>query len=159
LALGEHEVAVRLLAEAVAMEQRIGALPYVAAAQLALAEALLARAAPGDRDRARTCAEQAVGVARRLGMAPTAAAGSALADRASGAHGGLAALTVREREIAVLLADGLANRAIAERLVLSERTVETHVRNLLAKLAFANRTQVAAWAARVGLRGASQRQH
>ena len=65
----------------------------------------------------------------------------------------------REREIAALLAGGLANRAIAEHLVVSERTVETHVRNLLAKLGLSNRTQVATWAAQVGLRTASARRH
>ena len=57
------------------------------------------------------------------------------------------------------IADGLANRAIAERLVLSERTVETHVRNLLTKLGLANRTQVAAWALRAGLRTGTAYKH
>ncbi|WP_173056935.1 response regulator transcription factor [Phytohabitans houttuyneae] len=83
-----------------------------------------------------------------------AAAGSLdRAHRRAGRHRGVpAALTRREREIARLVADGLANRAIAEKLVLSERTVETHVRNLLTKLGLSNRTQVAAWALKHGLR-------
>ena len=80
---------------------------------------------------------------------------SALVEELSGVRAGAAALTAREREIALYLADGLPNRAIAEKLVLSERTVETHVRNLLAKLGLANRAQVAAWAARTGLRTGS----
>ena len=50
-----------------------------------------------------------------------------------------------------MVAAGQTNRAIAETLVLSERTVETHVRNLLTKLGLANRTQVAGWAVRAGL--------
>ena len=57
-------------------------------------------------------------------------------------------LTRREREIAVLVSDGLTNRAIASRLVLSERTVEGHVRSILAKLRLTNRTELAAWALR-----------
>jgi DNA-binding NarL/FixJ family response regulator len=47
--------------------------------------------------------------------------------------------------VAGWVATGLANRAIAERLHLSERTVESHVRNILIKLGLQNRTQVAAW--------------
>jgi DNA-binding CsgD family transcriptional regulator len=61
----------------------------------------------------------------------------------AGALGG-DGLTAREREIAELVADGLANRAIAAKLVLSERTVETHVRNVLGKLGLRNRTELAA---------------
>ncbi|GAA3107797.1 LuxR C-terminal-related transcriptional regulator [Nonomuraea salmonea] len=54
-------------------------------------------------------------------------------------------LTAREREIAELVARGLSNRAIAEELVISPATVARHVANMLAKLGFSTRTQIAAW--------------
>ena len=57
-------------------------------------------------------------------------------------------LTAREREIATLVADGLGNRDIAEKLVISEGTVEVHVKHILGKLGFSSRTQVAGWFAR-----------
>jgi DNA-binding CsgD family transcriptional regulator/tetratricopeptide (TPR) repeat protein len=60
-------------------------------------------------------------------------------------------LTAREREVAALVARGLSNRAIAAELVVSERTVESHVTNILGKLGFVSRTQIAAWAVEVGL--------
>jgi predicted ATPase/DNA-binding SARP family transcriptional activator/DNA-binding CsgD family transcriptional regulator len=55
------------------------------------------------------------------------------------------ALTRREQEVAKLVARGLTNRQIAEELVLSERTVENHVRNILKKLKLSSRSEVAAW--------------
>ncbi len=60
-------------------------------------------------------------------------------------------LTAREREVAAEIAQGRSNREIAERLVLSERTVATHVANILTKLGFASRTQIAAWVVARGL--------
>lgn len=60
-------------------------------------------------------------------------------------------LTGRELEILKLVAQGLPNQEIAERLVISERTVRTHVSNILAKLHLANRTQAALYALREGL--------
>ncbi|MBW8482546.1 ATP-binding protein [Actinomadura parmotrematis] len=54
-------------------------------------------------------------------------------------------LTAREREIARLVARGLSNRAIADELVISPATVARHVTNILTKLGFGSRAQVAAW--------------
>lgn len=60
-------------------------------------------------------------------------------------------LTERENEILRLVAQGLTNDEIAEKLVVSERTVRTHVSNILAKLQLANRTQAALYALKEGL--------
>jgi non-specific serine/threonine protein kinase len=60
--------------------------------------------------------------------------------------GQLALLTAREGEVALLLARGLTDRQIADRLVITERTVGAHVEHILAKLGFTSRTQVALWA-------------
>jgi DNA-binding CsgD family transcriptional regulator/tetratricopeptide (TPR) repeat protein len=57
-----------------------------------------------------------------------------------------AGLSARELEVAALVAKGLANKTIAAQLHLSVRTVEVHVRHILAKLGLDNRTQVATWA-------------
>lgn len=56
-------------------------------------------------------------------------------------------LTAREAEVLRLVADGMSNRAIGERLVISEHTAANHVRNILAKTGSANRTQAARYAA------------
>ncbi|GAA3201712.1 ATP-binding protein [Actinocorallia longicatena] len=61
-------------------------------------------------------------------------------------------LTHRQQEIAELVAGGLSNREIAERLVISKRTVDSHVEHILDKLGFGSRAQVAAWVARLGIR-------
>jgi len=64
-------------------------------------------------------------------------------------------LTAREREVAALIAQGLTNRQVAAKLVVTERTAETHVQNILNKLGFTSRSQVAAWAVEQGLRVAT----
>ncbi len=65
------------------------------------------------------------------------------------AYGGL---TPREREVVGMIAQGKSNREIAESLVVSERTIETHVGNVLTKLGFGSRAQIAVWAVEKGLR-------
>jgi len=60
-------------------------------------------------------------------------------------------LTERETEVLRLLAEGLSNKEIAQELVIGEKTVKTHVSNILAKLNIRSRTQAALYAARIGL--------
>ena len=62
-----------------------------------------------------------------------------------------ATLTVRELEVLRLIARGMSNKLIARELVVSEKTVKTHVSNILAKLHLSDRTQAALYAVREGL--------
>ncbi|MFE4336904.1 response regulator [Streptomyces sp. NPDC056831] len=81
-------------------------------------------------------------------------AGALLAqDDAGGGTGRGSTLTEREREVLGLIADGRSNREIARALVLSEKTVKTHVSNILMKLDLSDRTQAALWAVRHGAAG------
>ncbi|WP_042427101.1 response regulator [Streptacidiphilus anmyonensis] len=61
-------------------------------------------------------------------------------------------LTEREQEVLGLIADGRSNREIARALTLSEKTVKTHVSNILMKLDLQDRTQAALWAVRNGIK-------
>ena len=69
------------------------------------------------------------------------------APAAGGGARGEVRLTSRESEIAALVAEGLTNREIAERLVMARRTAEAHVAHILGKLNFTSRAQLAAWEA------------
>lgn len=105
--------------------------------ELAVAQAIFAQlGAPLDLE---TCAA----TARRRGIAQ--------ASRPAVGHDGL---TRREREVLALLARGHSNRAIADTLVISERTAEHHVANILGKLGCTSRAQAAAYAVEHGLAGA-----
>jgi serine/threonine-protein kinase PknK len=69
----------------------------------------------------------------------------------SARSGAIASPTRREREIAGLVHRGHSNKEIAETLVISKRTAETHVEHILKKLGFTNRNQIAAWAGEQGI--------
>jgi predicted ATPase/DNA-binding CsgD family transcriptional regulator len=86
--------------------------------------------------------DQAVALA--LGENGDAAGPDQPRPRRVGTPGGL---TRREWEIAQLLGEGLSNKDIADRLVISQRTAETHVERILSKLGFTSRLQVASWVA------------
>ncbi|NMN98210.1 helix-turn-helix transcriptional regulator [Nocardiaceae bacterium YC2-7] len=143
---GHLDAAVEHFRLAVDVDGRIGSRPFVALSRVGLARALLARAAPGDIREARPLADQAAREFRRLGLSGRLREADSLAAELGRAARTPNPLTTREREVAELVADGMANRQIAAELVLSERTVETHVRSILAKLGLTNRTLIAAWA-------------
>jgi predicted ATPase/DNA-binding NarL/FixJ family response regulator len=116
------------------------------------------RAASGEPAAARLFADgaalspdQAVALALSVTAALVAANGwaaaTAAAARSSGSAGSPTPLTAREHEIAMLIARGMSNRAIADELVISPATAARHVANILSKLGFSSRAQVAAWIA------------
>ena len=172
-AAGDLDSAAAALAELREVEREVGTDPLGAYADIA--EAALA-AARGEHDHARVLLEDAVDAFTRAG-APFEAAQArlALADSLAALGRGEAAaresaaarerlrelgapatlplpeLTPREREVLALLAEGLTNRAIAQRLVLSEHTVHRHVTSILRKLDLPSRTAAAALAVRAGL--------
>jgi DNA-binding NarL/FixJ family response regulator len=146
-ALGNLDLAVADLAVAADQADRAGAHGFVAEALFHLATALLARGGPDDRDRAVSAARAADRLARALGMAAYVDRTGALVTHLGGTRA--AALSPREAEVARLVAQGLTNRQIAERLVISERTAKNHVQHILTKLGFTTRSQIAAWSAGV----------
>jgi DNA-binding NarL/FixJ family response regulator len=132
-AQGEHDRARARLEDAVDGFDRCGAPYEAAAARLELAASLTALGR-GD------IAARETALARERMRALAAAPAPPLAE-----------LTAREREVLGLVAEGLTNREIAERLVVSEHTVHRHVSHVLAKLGLPSRAAAAARAARAGL--------
>lgn len=145
---GEHDQVARLLGGAGAIWRlsgaRVGEMnPYETFDEQCATQA---RAALGtsafDAAFAETAALGLDGIVRyALGEKP------ATATRRAARAGDPARLTRREREIAALVARGMSNKDIAAALVIGTRTVESHVENILVKLGFTSRTQVASWLA------------
>ena len=146
-ARGQHLEAARLLGTAEALRESIGASIWPSNREeydRAVAS-IRARLGKGDM-------EAAFSVGR---IAPTSAAvAGVVADMrdapASIAPGPLD-LTEREREVAVLVAQGLTNRQIGARLFITEGTARLHVKHILQKRGFSSRAQIAAWAVEQGL--------
>jgi DNA-binding NarL/FixJ family response regulator len=83
-------------------------------------------------------------------LAPRAAA-ELLAERQERVPAAAIDLTAREREVLTLVVEGMANKQIARRLGISERTVKGHLTNLFQRIGVADRTQAALWAERNGI--------
>lgn len=142
LGCGEYTEAVPHFEEGLRVDSMLGARPYVAHGSMGLARAL---GAIGDLPRAVELARAAAADARRLEMPGLLrAADTFLADAAAAARAE-DPLTAREREVAELVARALSNREVARTLVLSERTVESHVRSILAKTGLSSRTELTRW--------------
>lgn len=144
--LGMLDASVAHYEASIAMNEQQGALPYLAFSECELAETLLARGRPGDKSRAIKLLARSRDTSARLGMRLLQARSSALLAKIQGTKS-YAPLTDREAEVAALVAQGLTNKQISERLHLSTRTAENHVENICNKLGFNSRTQIAAWAA------------
>ncbi|MCL5959450.1 MAG: LuxR C-terminal-related transcriptional regulator, partial [Chloroflexi bacterium] len=149
---GDWERAVRLLGAAEALRESIGADVLAGWQSDSSHAAGKARAALG---------EQRFENAWEAGkvMTPDAAIELALGEGEplhpielpASASRGWSPLTRREREVAVLVAQGRTNQQISAELVISRRTVDAHIANILEKLGFTSRARVAAWAVGIGL--------
>jgi DNA-binding CsgD family transcriptional regulator len=148
LATGRVDEAISRYTDAIEMNARIGARPFLALSRLGLAKALVAKGNPADLPTARALAAEAAAEFRRIGLPGPLAAAGTLLTRIDSAARAASPLSPRETEVASLIARAMTNRQIAERLVLSERTVETHVRSILAKLGYTTRTEIATWSLR-----------
>ncbi|RKQ87246.1 regulatory LuxR family protein [Solirubrobacter pauli] len=161
LAEGEADAAADKLSRALELHADLE-LPFERA-QIAL-RAGVALAAAGRREPALQRLEESYRTARRLNARPLAAAAAAeferlgeplerrLGARAAQQHAA-AGLSRRELEVTRLVSLGRTNREIARELFLSPRTVDMHVRNILAKLSCRTRTEAASRAAELGLLG------
>ncbi len=145
--LGMHAEAVAHARAAVDLCARGDFGPWLARSRQELARALWSRGSAGATEEALRAATLAAVTARELGMGPLQARAQALMERL----GGRRQLSTRERQVAGLVAGGASNRDMARLLGLSERTIETHVQNVLTKLGFHSRSQIAAWAVSEGI--------
>jgi DNA-binding CsgD family transcriptional regulator len=150
LAEGDHAGAAAALGAVLVEPDPCLARPIVGTLRTALAEALLGT---GDRAGALVAVRRALedDFARWPGVRKDRA--EALHRRLQGVGAARVVggeLTAREREVAALVAEGLTNGQLAERLFISPKTAAVHVSNILAKLGLSTRAEIAAWAVRHG---------
>ncbi len=145
---GRYADAEQHFTDALSVHRAMGANVWTAHTLYDYAVMLIRRGRTADLDRASRLLADAVALCEENGMvrlaAKITALGVAPAPRRRAAPNP-ETLTTRETEVADLVARGLSNREIAETLFVSERTIETHVQNILRKLDCRSRTQVAAW--------------
>jgi len=162
---GRTDQAVAHFEDALAMNARLGARPWLVRTELAYAAVLLRRNRSGDREMALELVESALAMAEEIGMSRAvehaqglkavvvavmakSTVGEATAAESTGHPDGL---TAREVEVLRLLAGGMTNIEIAQELVLSVYTVARHVANIYAKIGARRRADATSYALRRGL--------
>ncbi|MFC7622314.1 ATP-binding protein [Microlunatus sp. GCM10028923] len=142
LTLGDPVAAVERFESGLRVDERVGARPFLVLGHLGLARALTATGDyTGAASHARTAADQA----QRLDLPGPRRTAEALLAALTAGERVADPLSTREREVLALVAQALPNREIAARLVVSERTVESHVRRILAKTGLTSRTELTRW--------------
>jgi DNA-binding CsgD family transcriptional regulator len=150
--VGDLSVARDHYAQALEAASKIHFRPELALTHASLAELLLHEPNDASRSDALEHLDLAIPELRDMKMGPDLERALALKHNFEAAASGGSArrsasdtLTAREREIASLMAEGLSNRDMAEKPVISQGTVDVHVKHILGKLGFRSRTQVATW--------------
>lgn len=158
--LNERQQAAQLLGASEAVRERAGVKMHwshrldwercTEAVRRELSKAVF-EAAWAEGKRMQTSEAIAFGIRELHGIAGTSGGAGGLKTTLQEAKAQYGGLTTREREVAACVARGISNREIGDELVLSERTVEAHIGNILGKLQLASRTQIARWAMEKGL--------
>jgi DNA-binding CsgD family transcriptional regulator/tetratricopeptide (TPR) repeat protein len=153
--LGDRITARAYYVQALEAAGKIRFRPELALTHLRLAELLGEDEQDAARSEARTHLDVAIAELQDMHMQPALERAMVVRNKLqtspqdlAARHAGLDALTGRERQIAGLMASGLTNREIAAELIISEGTVEVHVKHILGKLGFKSRSEVAGWFAR-----------
>jgi DNA-binding CsgD family transcriptional regulator len=146
---GDHARAVELYRTTLVRLPRRPGVPIEADVRMGLAQSLLA---VGDIDAARENVDAVAALLSRW-KGWRVEQLSALQNRLAGGGSRAASgqLTARERDVAVLVAQGLSNGEIGRKLYISTKTASVHVSNILAKLNMTSRSQIAAWVSSEGL--------
>ena len=154
-AMSEPGQAATHFEDALAFCRKAGYRPELAWTCFDYADSLLQSKSPGDSDKAASLLDEAFAISGDLGMRPLMDRVLALQERIEAAPVTVPAypdgLTPREVEVLGLVAAGETDREIGEALVISVRTVTTHVGNILNKIGTANRTEATTYANRTGL--------
>ena len=153
--LGDLDGAVTALESAVLQNRRLAHIPMLAITRADLSETLYQRGDAEDRPRARELLEQAIADGESTGLdarvvrwrrARARRGTPAGAGRARRPRGALPGLSAREVEVLALVATGVTNHEIADRLIISDKTVARHVSNIFTKLGVSSRAAATAYA-------------